>query len=89
MNQKIDDYEFKYCVMKETDPNSGPAERSWDIHSKKNFLLGSVAWLASWRRYVFVPANNVMFEEQCLRDIAQFIESATKEHKRILKEKVS
>ena len=43
-------------------------------------VLGIVKWHGAWRRYAFFP-KDALFEEQCLRDIADFIELKTKEHR--------
>jgi len=46
-------------------------------------LLGEIKWYGAWRKYCFFPAPNLMtiFEEDCLRDIAQFCEEATRAHR--------
>lgn len=40
-----------------------------------NFLLGEIRWYASWRKYAFFPAANTVFENDCLKDIREFITS--------------
>ena len=37
-----------------------------------NALLGVIKWFGNWRRYSFFPAVDTVFEETCLRDIADF-----------------
>lgn len=50
--------------------------------------LGHISWFPRWRKYVFEPnPNRVIFEETCLRDIAEFIEAETKSHKNTTKKK--
>lgn len=44
--------------------------------------LGQVRWYAPWRKYTFWADPSCIFEEQCLRDIADFCEKETKKHKR-------
>jgi len=44
--------------------------------------IGTVAWYGPWRKYCFFPHVNTVFEQDCLRDIADFIEKETKEHKK-------
>jgi len=43
--------------------------------------IGIVKWYAPWRKYAFMPYSNTVFEQDCLRDIADFCERRTKEHK--------
>lgn len=39
--------------------------------------LGVVKWFGAWRKYAFFPAVQTLFEQDCLRDIAEFIEQET------------
>lgn len=40
--------------------------------------LGNVGYHPSWRRYVFYPQPETLFDPDCLRSIASFCESQTK-----------
>jgi len=42
-------------------------------------VLGEVKWFGRWRKYA--AALNGMFEEKCMREIADFCEKLTREHK--------
>lgn len=44
--------------------------------------LGIIKWKANWRKYAFFPYFNSYFEQDCLRDIAKFIEKETKNYKK-------
>ena len=56
--------------------------RTWIIHPKGNpAILGRIAWFAPWRKYTFEAAQSVVFDQACLREIATFIETKTKEHR--------
>lgn len=41
--------------------------------------LGDVRWYGPWRKYVFQPSTAI-FDGDCLREIADFIESETRVH---------
>lgn len=43
--------------------------------------LGIIKWYPGWRKYAFFPAGDTIFEQRCMRDIAQFIESKTDQQK--------
>jgi hypothetical protein len=43
--------------------------------------LGSVNWFGRWRCYAFNPWPGTVFEKTCLREIADFCERLTKEHR--------
>ena len=61
--------------------SEGAKTHKYEVKSRLNgTLLGYVKWLNQWRRYCFYPIDAV-FEETCLRDIAEFIEQRTMIHK--------
>lgn len=45
------------------------------------YFLGQVRWYPAWRKYAFFPDQYTIFEEDCMRDIAQFLDDTTKAHK--------
>lgn len=60
-----------------------PKTKTWyivPVADPKGFL-GWVKWFAPWRCYSFYPNGNAFFERRCLRDIADFCEARTAEHK--------
>lgn len=40
----------------------------------KGLHLGDIKWWSPWRKYAFFPEEGTLFEQDCLRDIAEFIE---------------
>ena len=50
-------------------PKSGGAE------------IGEIKWYGPWRKYCFYAAGYAIFETVCLREIAEFLEAKTKEHR--------
>jgi hypothetical protein len=69
------------------------ATKAWDVLSTSMIavLLGKVRWYGPWRKYSFFPNRNadLVFEKDCLRDIADFCETETKNHRsaRVLESK--
>jgi len=43
--------------------------------------LGRIKWFGRWRKYSFFPKPECVFEEVCLREIADFCERKTREHR--------
>ena len=39
--------------------------------------LGEIRWCCGWRKYAFYPYSNTLYEQDCLRKIAGFVELAT------------
>lgn len=44
--------------------------------------LGVIKWFGRWRKYVFEPYAETVYEETCLREISQFIEEETKSQRK-------
>jgi hypothetical protein len=59
----------------------------WVYSKETQFTLGEIRWYGRWRKYCFFPVISSLFEQDCLRDIADFCENATKEHWESKKEK--
>lgn len=63
-----------------------PADRKTDIYEvwNKEFgsFLGRVSWYAPWRKYSFFPTGkNLVFESDCLTDIANFLKKLMEDRK--------
>ena len=46
-----------------------------------NELLGHIKWHNSWRKYVFFPLENTIFDSSCLTEIRDFIDFLMKKRK--------
>ena len=65
-----------------------PKTNVWDVLVKDGAsTLGQVRWFGRWRCYAFYPEPDTVYEQQCLRDIADFCKDETKEHRAIVQEK--
>ena len=36
--------------------------------------LGEIKWFSHWRKYAFFPLPDTVYEDDCLKDIAEFID---------------
>ena len=45
-------------------------------------VIGEIMWYGPWRKYCFFPGDHTVFEQKCLREIADFCERETAEHKK-------
>jgi len=75
-------YEGKYIRF--VHRAAGPKTMVWSVMNNDGEYLGVVRWFGSWRKYAYEPERAV-FEEVCLRDIADFIVARTREHREALK----
>lgn len=63
-------------------PQGAKKTRTWEVISDFGGAeLGQVRWFSRWRGYAFFPHSSTVFEKDCLRDLANFVETKTKEHK--------
>jgi hypothetical protein len=54
-------------------PNAKKKTRTWNVFPLQGiYLLGKVKWHATWRAYCFFPAADMLFNAECLNDIAEF-----------------
>lgn len=66
----------------ESDSSPSGKTKTWKIRSKDtDFTVGVVSWYSHWRKYAFTPSGNSVFEQDCLREIADFCDTQTTLHK--------
>lgn len=71
----------KWIKFVERDTPDGLKTKRWFVFSTVDSgLLGTISWFGRWRKYAF-GTNGGVFEETCLRDIADFCEARTHEHR--------
>ncbi|GAF70793.1 unnamed protein product [marine sediment metagenome] len=72
---------MKWIEINEIEPVNKRKTKIFEVVAKKNKdCLGTIEWSTRWRCYAFNPINSY-FEEDCLRDIANFLEAETKKYK--------
>jgi hypothetical protein len=77
--------EGTYIQFVEAQCPKGYKTRAWNIAPKDEgpnyHWIGGVRWYAPWRKYCFFPQPNTVYEQLCLREIADFCERETAAHK--------
>lgn len=67
--------------------NPGFKTRIWEVTNNTNdCILGIVRWRASWRKYVYLPVEGTLYDPNCIRDIANFMDEQTRHQKKKYKE---
>lgn len=52
----------------------------WDVYSTVH--LGEISWYGPWRAYTFMTSDrHNILDKKCLREIADFCEAKTQEHR--------
>jgi hypothetical protein len=76
----------KYIKFIQSGLSASGKTKIWRVISKEDEhdFLGWVKWYSAWRCYALYPISNIdgglVFEKQCLHDIADFCEKETKNH---------
>lgn len=71
----------KWIRFEEDTPPAWKTKAWRVVNTQHGAFLGWVKWWGGWRRYCFFPGDGTIFEQDCLRDIAEFCEAKTREHK--------
>ena len=68
---------YKHIQFEKAPPGLGWI---WSCYNNKtNELLGDIDYYKSWRQYVIEFQSGCVFNNQCLRDIADFLDQINKE----------
>lgn len=75
-----DDVVTQYLHIEFRGHSDSGKTRIWVVRAKEGGgRLGTIAWYSPWRGYVFEPGHGqLVFEQRCLRDLADFLETATR-----------
>lgn len=63
-------------------PKSRRTKIYW-IFNSGGGAVGKVKWYAQWRRYVFAPDRDTLFDSSCLNDISLFVDTITRQRKSV------
>jgi hypothetical protein len=62
--------------------DSGKTE-IWRVIGSDRSTLGWVSWSGPWRKYIYAANTAANYDAACLREIADFCETKTKEHRNV------
>jgi len=83
----FDTNEPKYISFVEQ-TNPGKLTKIFYVMTKDgSTLLGMVKWETGWRKYVWYPQGDTLFDAGCLDDIRKFLNRLMTEHREILEQK--
>jgi hypothetical protein len=71
-----------------TEKPRGRKTERWEVSSViGDCFLGYVSWRNGWRRYVFEPARETVFDAACLADLTKFVSIQTEVQQEVQKAK--
>lgn len=70
-----------YIEIGRETPSASGKTSVWRVAARMDgAVLGEIKWFGRWRRYSFYPTGDAIFEQGCLRQIADFCERKTRRH---------
>ena len=57
-------------------------------NKQSNCKLGTIKFYGAWRKFVFEPVENVIFDASCLNDIITFLNNKTTDWRNSLKKEL-
>lgn len=71
-----------YIEIREAGLSKTGRTKIWTVHNKDTGEeIGYIRWAGNWRKYVFEDYGPSYYDWKCLRQIADFIENATADHR--------
>ena len=70
--------EVKYIDFYYDRPSKSGKTKIWAVVTYEDDCLGEIRWMGRWRSYAFYPDAHTIYEQDCLRKIADFCEEQTK-----------
>lgn len=63
-------------------PRPGNKTSDWAVRERSGGDIGTIKWFPRWRKYGFFPCHGTVYEETCLREIAEFCQARTADRKK-------
>ena len=76
---EVGELKTKYYTIRGPHPSPSGKTSVWSVDDDYG-SLGSIRWTSAWRRYVFMPAAHTFYDAKCMRMLADFCETKTREH---------
>lgn len=72
---------MSYLIFKDYGHSQSCKTKRFAVQNKSDQILGFIRWHGPWRQYVFFTLDETLFNPDCLREIAGFLEKITGDHK--------
>lgn len=80
------DFHYTYVSFHENYAKSTEKTKAFNVRSRKSQdYLGLVKFRPQWRKYVFTPESNTLYDSVCLAEISIFCRRQTEEWRKGLK----
>lgn len=79
----MEEFTGKWICFTDISIDTQKTKRFMVNNKESNAALGEIKWYGGFRKYSFYPFPDMVFEEQCLRDITTFLKLLTDERKQV------
>lgn len=74
--------ESKWLEFEKAEGRQGKKTGYWYVNNKvTKTRVGSIYWYGGFRKYIFHPTNDFIFDADCLRDITSYLTALMLERK--------
>lgn len=70
-----------YLQFVDGPPSASGKTKTWIVRHMDGTSLGPISWHAPWRKYVYYPIGDSLFDAACLMDISLFLTQQMAKHK--------
>jgi hypothetical protein len=71
-----------YIEIREAGRSKSGITKIWTVHNiNTEEEIGLIRWAGNWRRYVYEDYEASYYDSKCLKQIAEFLENATADHR--------
>lgn len=74
-------YDKKYLNIIEDSLSTSGKTKIFRVVNIQANILGYIRWYGGWRKYVFYPNEETLFDNNCLEEIRKFLYDETKKQK--------
>jgi hypothetical protein len=77
------DHQTAHLMFKAAGLSESGKTQRWLVANFNGTILADIKWHGAWRKYCFFPwkEKETLYDAACLREIADFCEARTKEHR--------
>jgi hypothetical protein len=79
----MEDKKYKWITIQEVDSSPSGKTKIYEVITNDTIvpILGVIKWQPTWRKYAFFPYGDSFYEEDCLKNIVEFLEELKLERK--------
>lgn len=74
-------YEGTWCTVNRLPHDGKRKTEMYEVRTKECEVIAQIKWYGPWRTYALFPKPEIVMEAQCMREIAEFLVTITREQR--------